>query len=127
MIIRAIWFAAGCIAFLAGIWLLYRKWACKEAVNGKFVRWDSMTPKKDGEQFSPVFEFYLGDDWYSCRSFECFSMKQVKDRYKQGSTYKIFVNPKKPKDMIIERKLYWEDYWVMVLALFCLFMAFVPV
>ncbi|MBR2949307.1 MAG: hypothetical protein IKC46_05525 [Lachnospiraceae bacterium] len=128
MIIRIIWLCAGIIALAAGIWILLRKLNCKLQIPGRFVRWDSMTPKKDGQQFAPVFEFTLGSEWYSCRSFECFSLKKTGElNYKANREYPIFVNPRKPKDMIIARKLYWEDYCVFVVAAFCLVMAFIPV
>ena len=127
MVIRLLWLAGGLIFLGISIWIWARKLNCKTEVNGKFIRWDSMTPKKDGQQFSPVFEFELGDQWYSCRSFECFSLKQIGNGYKAGQIYKIYVNAKKPKDIIIARKFYWEDYAIVVLAAFCIFMAVVPV
>ena len=127
MIIRMIWFAAGIIFFLVGSWLVGRKLNCKTEVAGKFVRWDSMVPKKDGGDFAPVFEFEVGGEWYSSRSFESFSLKKTDGMFKTDCYYKIFVNEKKPKDFIVARKFYWEDYWVFVFAAFCLLMAFIPV
>ena len=127
MIIRMIWLGAGIAFFLAGAWLVSRKLRCNKEVVGKFVRWDSMVPKKEGGEFAPVFEFELGDEWYSSRSFESFSLKKTEGMFRTDHYYKIFVNEKKPKDFVIARKLYWEDYWVFVFSAFCLLMAFIPV
>jgi len=118
------WIIVGVIFILWGLWMWVRKLLCTREVTGVFIKWDAMTPKKTGQQSAPVFEFYLGETLYSCRSFECFSDKQKNDlMFKPEHRYPIYVNPRRPKDMIVARRFYAEDFLVFVVAAFCFFFA----
>ena len=116
-----IWFAVGCVFIIWGLWIWIRKLLCSTEVVGKFLRWDAMAAKDKGQQYAPVFEFELGGERYSCRSFECFPAKKTEGRFKKDQYYKIYVNAKKPKDMIVARKFYAEDYLVFVVAILAFF------
>jgi len=104
----------GLYSIALSIFNFLKKINCQKPITGVFVKNHSIK-----SSYAPVFTYTFNNQEFTGQSFEAYMFKA--NKLKIGNTYTIFINEKKPKDFVLNKKIRFADIMVFIFGLLFIF------
>ena len=121
-------FLTGCFMIVRPFWLKVNLKTFSVSVKGKYVGKEHKIISQRGaanreEYYAPIFEYWYNGMKYRKATEQCWPDWRIKAKYGKNREYEIFLNPKKPDKIIVERKIESESAMLLIVigVLFCIY------
>lgn len=103
-----------------GILILIWKSKCNKEITGTFMKFNvykSYSGYSVSTSYAPVFKYTYNNKEYESQTFEGFS-KKIIDKFTYGKEYNIFINEKKPRKFVIDKKFRISYVFIIIFGIF---------
>lgn len=106
----------GCFISLGLYSGLIKVLTCTERVEAVYIG-ASVYKVKTSESYSPMFEYKRNNQVFRNSTGESFSKRKLEKTFQVGNTYQIYLNPKNPLSMCVNRRISGASILVMWLGI----------
>lgn len=94
---------------------------CKKVILGQYTGYNRYSSTHGITLYSPIFDYEIDGIKYHTQCFYGIKYNQLQATYEIGNTYEIFINEKNPNLIIVERKIKFNNLFLLMFGIFLTF------
>ena len=93
---------------------------CNEEIMGVYQGYNSY-PSKTVSSYAPIFKYKYNGKTYVCQCSNTYSFKKLDKDMVKGNEYRIYINPKNPSSLVLNKKVGIKNVLCMMFGVMCIF------
>lgn len=101
------------------LFIIFKIWnkGCTKKIKGTYINANTYIGTYGISQYAPVFKYTYDDCTYEQQTIQTFSKRKIM-KFESGKEYTIYINEKKPKRYIVEKRFEWIDLIILIFGIF---------